>query len=156
MQTSLNDVDARACRIYASHVYVRNVRFSWCSLSYEFAVWEYFDSACVLHRLVFCGAFARDICVVCRCVGLCAWVGLRWAGVCGEVTRSSKLMCEEIKSRRNAKNACHHSVQSFLPTCLLSANTKIEFCRILIMSCVLYECETWSVALKEGHGRKVF
>jgi hypothetical protein len=29
------------------------------------------------HRLVFCGAFARHICVVCRCGGLCARVGLR-------------------------------------------------------------------------------
>ena len=47
----------------------------------------------------------------------------------GEVTNNSKLMCKEIKSRGNAKNACHHSVQSLLPTCLLSANTKIEFCR---------------------------
>jgi len=26
----------------------------------------------------------------------------------------------------------------------------------LIMPCVFYECGTWSVALKEGHGRKVF
>jgi hypothetical protein len=58
--------------------------------------------------------------------------------VCGEVTNDSKLMCEEIKSRGSAKNACHHSVQSLLPTCLLSADIETEFCRTLIVSCVLY------------------
>jgi len=70
--------------------------------------------------------------------------------------RKSKLMCEDIKSRGNAKNSCHHSVQSLLPTCLVSANIKIELCGTVrvIMPCVLYECETWSVAL-EGQGRKV-
>ena len=58
----------------------------------------------------------------------------------GEVTCKSKLMYEEIKSRGNTKNACHRSVQSLWPTCLLSAKIKIEFCRIVrvIMPCVLF------------------
>jgi hypothetical protein len=76
--------------------------------------------------------------------------------VVGEVIYKSKLMREENKSRGNAKNACHHSVQTLLPTCLLSANIKIEFGRTVIMPCVLYECETWSVASKERHGRNGF
>jgi hypothetical protein len=82
----------------------------------------------------------RATSVSCSCVGLCAWDELRWAGVFGEVTYKSKLMCEEIKSRGNAKNACHRSVQSLLPTCLLSAKIKIEFCLIVrvIMPCVLF------------------
>jgi hypothetical protein len=33
---------------------------------------------------------------------------------------------EEIKSRLNSGNACYHSVQSLLSSCLLSKNTKIK------------------------------
>jgi len=65
-------------------------------------------------------------------------LGLRLAGVFGEVTDNSKLICEGIKSRGNAKNACHHSVPNLLPTCLLSANTKIEFCRNVLNYAVCF------------------
>jgi hypothetical protein len=33
---------------------------------------------------------------------------------------------EEIKSRLNSGNACYHSVQSVLSSCLLSMNVKIK------------------------------
>jgi ribosomal protein S1 len=43
---------------------------------------------------------------------------------------------EEIKSRLKSGNACYHSVQDFLPSSLLSKDTKIEIYRSII--CLLF------------------
>jgi hypothetical protein len=44
---------------------------------------------------------------------------------------------EEIKSRLNSRNACYHSVQSLLPSRLLSRNVKVKteplFCQLFCM-----------------------
>jgi hypothetical protein len=65
-------------------------------------------------------------------------------------------MHEEIKSRLNSGNTCHHSVQSLLSTRLLSRNVKIKTYRTIILSVVLCGCETWSPALREEHRLRVF
>jgi hypothetical protein len=39
---------------------------------------------------------------------------------------------------------------------LLSKNTKINIYRTIIVSVVLYGCETWSVTLREEHRLRVF
>jgi hypothetical protein len=49
---------------------------------------------------------------------------------------------EEIKSRLNSGNACYHSVQSLLSSCLLSGNVKVKIYKTIILPVVLYGCET--------------
>jgi hypothetical protein len=39
---------------------------------------------------------------------------------------------------------------------LLSRNIKIRLCKPIILSVVLYGCETWSLPLKEEHRLRVF
>jgi hypothetical protein len=61
---------------------------------------------------------------------------------------------EELKSRLKSGNACCHSVQNVLSSNLLSKNIKMNVHRIL--NVVLYECETWSLTLREEHRLRVF
>jgi len=49
---------------------------------------------------------------------------------------------EEIKSRLKLGNARYHSVQNLLSSMLLSKNLKIKIHRTIILSVVLYGCET--------------
>jgi len=49
---------------------------------------------------------------------------------------------EEIKSRMKTGNACNHLVQNLLSSSLLSKNLKIKIYRTIILSFVLYGCET--------------
>jgi hypothetical protein len=65
-------------------------------------------------------------------------------------------MHEQIKSRLNSVNACYHSVQSLLSSCLLSRNIKVKIYKTIILPVVLYGCETWSLTLKEEHRLRVF
>jgi len=50
---------------------------------------------------------------------------------------------EEIKSRLKSGNVCYHSVQNLLSSNLLSKNLMIKVHRTIILSVVLYGCETW-------------
>jgi hypothetical protein len=59
---------------------------------------------------------------------------------------------EEIKSRLKSGNACCHSVQNLLSSSLLSKSVKIWLYRSIILPVVLYECETWSLTLREEWG----
>jgi hypothetical protein len=54
-------------------------------------------------------------------------------------------MHEEIKSRLNSGNACYHSVQSLLPSRLLSRKIKVKIYKTIILPVDLYGCETWSL-----------
>jgi hypothetical protein len=61
---------------------------------------------------------------------------------------------EEIKIKLKSGNACCYSVQNLLFSSLLSKNLKIATYRTVILSFVLYGCETWSLTLrKEGRLR---
>jgi hypothetical protein len=64
------------------------------------------------------------------------------------------LIQEEIK-RLNSGNACYHSVQNLLSSCLLSKNIEIKIYKTTILYVVLYGCETWSLALWEEHRLRV-
>jgi len=46
-------------------------------------------------------------------------------------------------------NACYYSVQNLLSSSLLSKTLKMKTYRTLILSVVLYGCETWSLTLRE-------
>ena len=53
-------------------------------------------------------------------------------------------------------NACYHSVQNIMSSRLLSKNLKIKVYRTIILPVVLYECETWSLTLREERELRVF
>jgi hypothetical protein len=74
----------------------------------------------------------------------------------GTILTNKNSIQEEIKSRLKSGNACYHSVQDLLSSCLLSKNTKIKIHRSVILPVVLYGCETWSLTLGEKHRLRVF
>ena len=53
-------------------------------------------------------------------------------------------------------DTCYYSVQNILSSSLLSKNLKIKIYRTIILSVVLYGCETWSVTLREERRLRVF
>ena len=63
---------------------------------------------------------------------------------------------EEIKRRLKSGNACCHSAQNLLSSSLLSKNIKSKIYRTIILSVVLYGCETWSLTLREERRLRVF
>ena len=63
---------------------------------------------------------------------------------------------EEIKSRLKLGNACYYSVQNLWSSSLLSKKLKIKIYRTIILPVVLYECETWSLTLREERRLRVF
>jgi hypothetical protein len=66
------------------------------------------------------------------------------------------LIQKKIKRKLNSGKACYHSVQNLLPSRLLSKNLKIRIYKTIILSVVLYGCETWSLILREEHRLRVF
>jgi hypothetical protein len=65
-------------------------------------------------------------------------------------------LVQEMKRRLNSGNACYHSVQNLLSSCLLSKNIKIGIYKTIILPVVLYCCQTWSLTLREEHRLRVF
>jgi hypothetical protein len=65
-------------------------------------------------------------------------------------------MHEEVKSRLNPWNTSFHLVQSLSCSLLPSKNVKIKIYKIIILTVVLYGCETWSPILREEHRQRVF
>jgi hypothetical protein len=63
---------------------------------------------------------------------------------------------EEIKGRLKPGNTYYHSVENLLSSSLLSKNLKIKIYKNMILSVVLYGCETWLLTLREKHRRWVF
>jgi hypothetical protein len=66
------------------------------------------------------------------------------------------LIEEEIKRRMNCGNACYHSLQKLLFSCLPSKNVKIRIYKTVILPVVLYKCETWSLMLREERRLRLF
>ena len=63
---------------------------------------------------------------------------------------------EEIKCILKAGNSCYYSVQTLLSSRLLSKNLKIKIYKTIILSVVLYGCETWSLTLREERRLRIF
>jgi hypothetical protein len=74
----------------------------------------------------------------------------------GTTVTNQNLILEEIKRRLNSGNACYHSVKNLLSSCLLSRNVKIRIYKTIILTVILYGCETWSVTLREAYRLRVF
>jgi hypothetical protein len=66
------------------------------------------------------------------------------------------LIQEEIRSRLNSGNACYHSARNLLSSRLLWKDLKIRIYEIIILSLVLYGCETWSHILRAEQRLRVF
>jgi hypothetical protein len=60
----------------------------------------------------------------------------------GTTVTNQNLIQEEIKMRLNSGDACYHSLQNILCSCLLSKNVKIKLYESVILPLVLYGCET--------------
>jgi hypothetical protein len=73
----------------------------------------------------------------------------------GTTAINQNLIQEEIKRRLNSGNACYHLVQNLFSR-LLSKNLKVRIYKSIILSVVLYECETWSLTVREEHKLRVF
>jgi hypothetical protein len=74
----------------------------------------------------------------------------------GTIVTNQNMIQEKIKRRLNSGIACYHSVQTLLPSHLLSKNLKIRIHKTIILAVVLYGCETWSLILMEDHRLRVF
>jgi hypothetical protein len=70
----------------------------------------------------------------------------------GTTVTNQNLIHEEIKSRLNSADACHHSVRIFLSSCLVSKIVKIKIHKTV----VLYGFENWSLTLRKEHRLKVY
>jgi hypothetical protein len=68
---------------------------------------------------------------------------------------NQNLIQEEIKKWLNSGNASYHSVQNLLSAHLLSKNIRIRTYKTVILTLVLYGCETWSLSLREKHWLRV-
>jgi hypothetical protein len=71
----------------------------------------------------------------------------------GRTVTNKNLTHEEIKRRLNLVNVCCSSLQNLLSSRLLSKNIKIF--KIVILSALLYGCETWSLTLREENRLEV-
>jgi hypothetical protein len=59
-------------------------------------------------------------------------------------------------SRLHSENACYYSVQNLLSSRLIPKNLKIKIYKTVILSVVLYGCESWSLTMGEEHRLRVF
>lgn len=64
-------------------------------------------------------------------------------------------MCDEIEKRLNSGIAFYHSNQNRLSSALQSRNIMSEIHKAIILSVVLYGCQTWSLTLKEERTLRV-
>jgi hypothetical protein len=74
----------------------------------------------------------------------------------GMTVTNQNLIQEEIRRRLNSGNACYHSVQNLLSSCLLLKNVNIRIYKTIILPVILYGCETLSWTLREEHRLRVF
>jgi hypothetical protein len=74
----------------------------------------------------------------------------------GTAVANQNLIQEEIKRRLNSGNACYHSIQKVLSSCLLSKNVKIRIFTTIILPVGLCGHETRSLTLIEEHRLRVF
>ena len=74
----------------------------------------------------------------------------------GKTLTNQNCIQVEVRSRLKLGNACYHSVQKLLSSCLLSKNLKIKIHRTIILPVVLYGCESWLLTLREECRLRVF
>jgi hypothetical protein len=73
----------------------------------------------------------------------------------GTSTKNQNSIQEEIKNKLKSGNVCYHGVKYLLSSSLLCRKLQIKIYRTTIFP-VSYECETWSLTLREEHRLRVF
>jgi hypothetical protein len=73
----------------------------------------------------------------------------------GTTVTNQHFIHEEMMSRLNSGNARYRSVPNLLSIHLLCRNLQIKTHKTMSL-CILYGCETWSVALREEHRLRTF
>jgi hypothetical protein len=58
----------------------------------------------------------------------------------GTTLTDQNCMHEEMKIKLNSGNACYHSVHGLLSSRLVSRNVKVDTCKTIILTVVLYGC----------------
>ena len=71
-------------------------------------------------------------------------------------TLKNQSIQEEIKSRLKSGNVCYHSVENLLSSSVLSKHIRIKIHRNIILTIVLYGCETWSLTMRGERRLRVF
>ena len=74
----------------------------------------------------------------------------------GVTVRNTNNICEEIKWRINMGNSCYYSCEKILSACLLFKKLKVNTYKTIILPVAFYDCETWSLTLREEHRLRVF
>jgi hypothetical protein len=73
----------------------------------------------------------------------------------GTTLTDQNFIQQEMEDRLKLGNACYHSVQNLLSSSFLSKNLKIKVYKTIILSIVLYACESWSITLREERKLRV-
>jgi hypothetical protein len=75
-----------------------------------------------------------------------------------EIVLVPELICDLLHFKKilNSSNACNHSVQNLLSSCLLSNSVKMRIHIAIIFPVVLCGCETWFLTSREEHRLRVF
>jgi hypothetical protein len=60
------------------------------------------------------------------------------------------------KSRFNSGKAFYHVIQNSASSLALLKDVKFKINNIIILAVDFYECETWTLTLREKHGPRVF
>jgi hypothetical protein len=63
---------------------------------------------------------------------------------------------EKLEAISNREMSCCHSMQSVLFYCLLPRKYRVKTYMNMVVPIVLYECDTWYVALREERRLSVF
>jgi hypothetical protein len=74
----------------------------------------------------------------------------------GTIVTNQNCIREEIKGKLSSRNSCHHSFPNLFSSRVLSKDLKIKVYKTIILSVVLYGCETLSPILREKHKLRVF
>jgi hypothetical protein len=74
----------------------------------------------------------------------------------GTPITDQNLIQGEIERRLDSGNAYYHSTQNLLSSRLVSEDVKMKIYKTIVLSVVLYGCETWSLTLREEHRLRVF
>jgi hypothetical protein len=74
----------------------------------------------------------------------------------GTILTNQNDIHDEIKSKVNSGNVCYYSVQNLSSSRLISKSLKIKIYKSVILSVVLYGCETWSLTLGDEHRLRSF
>jgi hypothetical protein len=69
---------------------------------------------------------------------------------------NQNLFKKKIKRRLDSGNLYYYSVQNLLTSRLLGRNVKFRIYETIMLSVVLYGCETWYLTLREEHRLRVF